>query len=78
MGAWDRIKALLRREQRDLDEAVDELTARANAALDRKERELHATPEEKIAIEQERGEELDAELDAIRKRIEGDQPRPEI
>jgi hypothetical protein len=75
MGVWDRIQAVLRREKRDLDDAVDDLTERGNAALDRRERELHATPEERIAIEQERAEELDAEFEAVRKRIEGGDDR---
>ena len=70
MSAWDRIRAVLRREKRDLDEVIDDVTERGNAALDRRERELHATPEEKIAIEQQKGEELDAEFDAVRDRIE--------
>ena len=70
MGVWDRIQAALRREKRDLDEVIDDITERGNAALDRRERELHATPEEKIAIEQERAEELDADFDAVRDRIE--------
>jgi hypothetical protein len=71
MGTWDRIRAILRREKRDLDEAVDDFTERANDALDRRERELKATPAEKLAMEQERAEEIDAELDAVRRRIEG-------
>lgn len=70
MGTWDRILAALRREKRDVAEALDEFTDRANADLDRRERELHATPEEKLAIEQERAAENDAELEAIRRRIE--------
>lgn len=71
MGTWDRILAALRREKRDVAEALDEFTERANADLDRRERELHATPEEKLAMEQERVAENDAELEAIRRRIEG-------
>ena len=71
MGIWDQIKAVLRREKRDLDDVVDDLTQRGNAALDQRERELHATPEEKIAIEQERGAEIDAEFDEVRRQIEG-------
>ena len=71
MGVWDRIRAVLRREKRDLDEAVDDFTNSANAALDRRERELSATPEEKLAIEQERGEQIDADFEALRRRIEG-------
>jgi hypothetical protein len=77
MGTWDRIRAALRREKHDLDDAVDEFTERANTALDRKERELHATPSEKLAMEQARAKELDAELEAIKKRIEGDHQPPE-
>ncbi len=71
MGTWERIKAALRREKRDVQEAVDEFTDRANASLDQRERELHATPAEKLEIEQERGREIDAEMEAVRRRIEG-------
>ena len=71
-STWDRIRAALKREKRDVEEAVEEWTAQGNAVLDRKERELTATPEEKLAMEQQRGDEIDAELDAVRRRIEGD------
>ena len=74
MGVWEKIQSVLRREKRDLDDAVEDFTERGNAALDRRERELQATPEEKIAIEQERAEELDAEFDAVRERIERRDP----
>ena len=74
MGVLDRLLAALRREGRDVADAIDDLTARGNATLDEKERELHATPEEKLAIEQRRAAENDAELDAIRRRIEGGSP----
>lgn len=76
MKAWDRIRALLLREKRDLDEAVDDFTDRANTSLDARERELHATPEEKMALEQERAVENDAAFDAVRRRIEGNQQNP--
>jgi len=69
---WDRIRAALRREKRDLDAAIDDATARGNATLDRKERELAASPEEKLKIEQERMAQVDAEFEAARRRIEGD------
>ena len=71
MGTWDRIRALLRREKRELDDAVDQFQERANSALDKRERYLEATPDEKLAIEQDRADEIDAELDAVRRRIEG-------
>jgi hypothetical protein len=70
VGTWDRLRAALRREKRDVDEAIDELTAKGNAALDRRERELRATPEEKLALEQERGAENDAAFEEVRRRIE--------
>ena len=75
MGAWDRIRAAWRRELKDVDEALDEAKAKANAALEHRERAMRATPEEKLALEQERGAEIDAELDAVRKRIERDGPQ---
>ena len=31
---------------------------------------MNATPEEKLAIEEERAKEIDAEMEAVRKRIE--------
>lgn len=70
-STWDRIRAALRREKRDVDEAVEEFTTKANTTLDQKERELAATPEERLAMEQDRGDEIDAEIDAVRRRIEG-------
>jgi hypothetical protein len=72
MSTWDRIRALLRREKDELDDVVDDFKDRANAALDRREREMNATPEERMAMEQERAAEIDAELEAVRRRIEGD------
>ena len=74
MGTWDRIVAALRREKRDVDEALNEFKDRANSALDRREREMNATPIEKLEMEEERGREIDDEMEAIRKRIEGGSP----
>ncbi|MDQ3106726.1 MAG: hypothetical protein M3Q68_02850 [Actinomycetota bacterium] len=70
MGTWDRIRSLLLREKRDLDEALEEFEGKASASLDRRERELQATPEEKLAMEQERIAENDAAFDTVRRRIE--------
>jgi hypothetical protein len=71
MGTWDRIRAALRREKRELDDVVGDATKRADAALSQRERDLTATPAEKLADEQERGADNDADFDALRKRIEG-------
>jgi hypothetical protein len=70
-GAWDRVQALFRREKREVDDALADATARANEALDRRERELAATPEERLAVERERAAEQDDEYEALRRRIEG-------
>ena len=72
MTFLDRLKAALRREKAELDDAVADATERGNAALDERERELHATPEERLRIEQERAAAADAEYEALRRRIEGD------
>lgn len=71
MGAWDRIRNAFRSEKREIDDIVGDATKRADAALDRRERELDASPAEKLAMEQQRTEEIDSEFDAVRKRIEG-------
>lgn len=67
---WDRLRASLRREQADVAEALGDAEVRANEKLDRLEREQRATPEEKLAIEQERGAANDADFDAVRERIQ--------
>ena len=72
MSFWDRVLAALRREKRDVGEAVDEFEQRANEALDRREREMAATPEERLRMEQERTDEIDAQFDEVRRRIEGE------
>ena len=70
-GLWDRLRTLLRTERAELDDALADAERRGNAALEAKERELHATPEEKLRIEQERAASADAEYEALRKQIEG-------
>jgi hypothetical protein len=70
VGTWDRLRAALRREKGDAKELLDELTARADAALDQRERDLRATPIERLEREQARSEEIDADLEAVRRRIE--------
>ena len=72
-NVWDRVRALFRREKRELDDVVGDATARGNEALDRRERELAASPDERLAIEEERAASADAELEALRRKIEGDQ-----
>jgi hypothetical protein len=71
VGIWDTIRRALRREARDARELLDDTTARGNRAMDRRERELRATPEEKLRIEQEKIAANDAEFDEIRRQLGG-------
>lgn len=68
---WDRLRAALGRERREVEAAIEEATARGNAVLDGKERELGATAEERLRIEAERAARQDAEYEALRRKIEG-------
>ena len=72
-SAWDRLRALFRREKRELDDALADAAARGNEALDRRERELAGSPEERLSIEQERAAAKDEEYEALRRKIEGGQ-----
>ena len=72
MSFFDRLKAALRLEKAELDDALRDAEVRGNAALDERERLLHATPEERLRIEQERAAAADAEYEALRRKIEGD------
>ena len=69
---WDRLRAIFRREKRELDDVLADATERGNEELDRREREQSATPEERLRIEQERAAEQDAEYEAMRRKIEGE------
>jgi len=68
---WDRLRALFRREKRELDDLIADATSRGNETLDRRERELDATAEERLRIEQDRATAQDAEYEAMRRKIEG-------
>jgi hypothetical protein len=70
VSTWERFRKALRREQRDVEEAVDEMKDRANAALEQKERELDASPSERLAMQEARAKEADDELEAIKRKIE--------
>jgi hypothetical protein len=69
---WDRIRAMFRREKAELDDALADATERGNEALDRREREAAASPEERLEIERERAAAQDDEYEALRRKIERD------
>jgi len=66
---WDKIRAALGREATDARELLDETAKRGNRAMDQRERELNATPEEKLTIEQERIATSDAEFEELRRKL---------
>ena len=70
MAFWERVRQLLRREQAELSDTLRDFESRAEAALDERERELRASPAEKLEIQQERARQADEEFDAVRRRIE--------
>ena len=72
MSTWDRLRAALRRETKDVQEALSDFEARTNATLDEKERLLKASPSEKMAMEQNNARALDDQLEALKRRIDGD------
>jgi len=70
-SAWSRLRELFRREKRELDRAITDATARGHQALDRRERELTASAEERLGIERDRAAAHDEEYEALRRKIEG-------
>jgi predicted nuclease with TOPRIM domain len=71
MGLWDSVKAFFRREVADVSEGLSDLRDRLDEELTRRERELEATPSERMEMIQgeidaadDRLAELEAELDA--------------
>jgi hypothetical protein len=71
MGFWERLRRAVRREASDVQESVDDALGRANAALDRRERELTGSPEERLRLQEQRVSESDANFDEVRRRIDG-------
>jgi hypothetical protein len=71
MSVWDSLRRAFKRETRELEDVIADATERGNAALDEKERELNATPEERLLIEQQRAEQTDQEFEALKRKIEG-------
>ncbi len=69
MGLLDSITGWLRKEKSDIGDAIDDATESLDRDVQRKERELDATPEGRIEMIQ--GEIDDDPFAAIRDRIEG-------
>ncbi len=68
MGLLDSLTTWFRREKADVTESLDQLEQKLDADLSRKERELAATPEERLDMIQD--EIADDPFAEIRERIE--------
>ena len=68
MGLFDSITSWIRKEKGDIGDALDDATESLDRDLTRKERELDATPEERIGMIQDQIS--DDPFSAIRDRIE--------
>ena len=76
MGIADRVRAWLRLEREEAGQLLAEAEQRLDADLARRERDLAATPDERLDALRGQIADNDAELDAIRRRLGGDDPGP--
>lgn len=78
MGFWERLKAALGREADEARDIYADATRRAEADLDRRERELAETPQEKLERMARELETAPDPLDEVRARLDrmraGDEP----
>jgi DNA repair ATPase RecN len=69
MGFTDKVRAWLRRESDEAAQLLAETERRLDDDLTRRERELEASPQERLESLQRQIEQNDAELEAIRERL---------
>lgn len=73
MSGWrERLAAVLGREAADLSRVRREAEERLDAELDRRERDLAATPEERLDSTLGDISASDEEFDRLRRRLDGD------
>lgn len=68
VSLWERVKAVFAREASDVKEGLHDFGESLDAALARKERELAATPSERLDMVLEDVDAANAELDALTER----------
>lgn len=71
VGLFDSLKRALRREAADVKEAAGDLSDRLDADLTRRERDLQATPEERLQQVIGEIETSESDFDALRRRAQG-------
>ncbi len=71
MSWWERFKAIFRREATDVKEGLTNVGKTLDAELARKERELAATPEERIDMILEEQQAEDARFEELEDKVLG-------
>lgn len=69
MTFWDRLKATLGREARDIKDTAKRGMDQLDAALERKQRELDATPEERIGMILEEVDQQQSQLEELEDKV---------
>ena len=77
MAWWDRIVSVFRREATDVKEGLERVGQTLDAELARKERELAASPEERIDMILEEQAAQDQRFDDLVDRIRGAENEPD-
>ena len=77
MSFWERFKAIFRREAADVKEGLTNVGKSLDAELARKERELAATPEERIDMILEQQPAEDARFEELENKVLGTSPEAE-
>ncbi len=77
MSWWKRLTAIFRREAADVKEGLGNVGKTLDAELARKERELAATPEERIDMILEEQQAEDARFEELESKVLGTNPEAE-
>ena len=77
MSWFEKLRAVFRREAADVKEGLSEVGRSLDAELTRKERELAATPEERIDMILEETEAADARFRELEEKVRGAAPEAE-
>ncbi len=72
MSWWERVKAIFKREATDVKEGLTNVGKSLDAELARKERELAASPEERIDMILEEQQAHDSRFEELESRVRGD------
>lgn len=77
MPWWEKVTKFLKGEAAEARDLGKDLEEKISADLDRREREMNATPEERLDMAVEDAEQVDASFDEVARRIEERTPPSE-